>query len=90
MEEILAKFSIAHKFLQIVMGCDSNSHIDSDRTVSTDAFDFAFFQHAQEFGLHGERHIANFVQENGAVLRLLEFAQVPCACSGKGSLFVSK
>ena len=67
-----------------------HAHIYPDGLVSADAFDLAFFEHAQQLGLHGERHVADFIEENGALLGLLEFAQVAIGGAGERSFFVAE
>ena len=47
--------------------------------VAADPFYFAFLQHAKQLGLHLQRHVADLVQKNRAVIRLLELADVPSA-----------
>ena len=49
-----------------------------------------FLQHAQQLGLHHQRHVADFVQEQRAAVRLLELAQVPRGGAGEGALFVAE
>ncbi len=82
-KKVLAKLALAHQSLQVPMGCDQNAHVDGNRFVSADAFHFAFFKHSQQLGLHGQRHIADFVQEDCAVLRLFELSRVACGRPGE-------
>ncbi len=49
-----------------------------------------FFQHAQQLGLHGERHVADFVQKKRAAGGLLEFSDVPRGRAGEGTFFVAE
>ncbi len=72
------------------MGGDDDSHIHGDRALTADALDFALFQHAQQFGLHGERHVADFIEKDGAVLGLLELAEMAAGRAGERSFFVSE
>ena len=75
--EVLAKRSLPHLLLQIAVRGDDDAYVDRERPVAADALDFAFFEDAQKLGLHGERHVANFVQKQRAAMRLLEFSDVP-------------
>ena len=43
--------------------------------VAADAFHLAFFEHAQQLGLHHQRHVADLVQEQRAAVGLLELAR---------------
>ena len=58
------------------MGGDDDADVDLDGLVAADALDFAFFEDAEELGLHGEGHVADFVEEERAAFGLLEFADV--------------
>ena len=75
-KEVLAELALPHQGLQIAMGSHHHSHIYLGRLVAADALDFAFLQYAQQFGLHGQRHVADFVEKNRSPLGLLEFADM--------------
>ena len=78
-EQVLPEFSVAHERLEIVMSGDDHPHIHGNRAVAADALDFTLLKHAQQFRLHGERHVADLIEKDGAVLRLLELAEMPRA-----------
>ena len=61
-----------------------------DRFVATHAFDFAFFQNAQQLGLHGYRHIADFVEKQCTALGLFKLADMPAGGAGERAFFVSE
>ena len=67
-----------------------HAHIYGHRFVATDPFHFTLFQNAQQFGLHGERHIADLIQEDGSVIRLLKLSDVPGSGAGEGSFLMSE
>ena len=48
------------------------------RLVAADAGEFAVLQHAQDFALERERHVADFVEEKRAAVALLEAADALC------------
>ncbi len=58
--------------------------------LTANALDLALFQYAQQFGLHGERHVADFIEKNRAVLGLLELSQMAAGRAGEGSFFVAE
>ena len=68
---------------------DQDTDIDANRFVSADAFDLAFFAHVK-LGLHGEGHVADFVEKNCSVFGLFEFSQMPSGGAGEGTFFVSE
>ena len=90
MEEVLAKFSVVNQRFQVAMCGHDYADVHGDRLVAADAFDFAFFEHAQKLCLHGERHVSDFVQEDRAAFGLLEFSEMAGGGASEGSLFVSE
>src|SRR5208282_1159651 len=69
---------------------DDDPHIHGDGALAADALDFTFFEHTQQLGLHGERHVADFVEENSPVLGLFEFAEMAAGGAGERSFFVAE
>jgi len=67
---------------------DNHAHIHCDGALAADALHLAFFQHAQQLGLHGERHVADLIEEDGSVLRLLKLAEMASGRAGERSFFV--
>jgi len=67
-EEILAKFTRRPLRVQIAMGGRDHAHIDRHRLRRADGPHFAFLQHAQEFYLQRERHVADLVEEDRAAI----------------------
>ena len=72
------------------MGGDDDADVDLDWFFAADTLDFAFFEDAEEFGLHGEGHVANFVEEECASLGLLEFAGVAGGGAGERAFLVAE
>ena len=56
--------------------------------MPADAGDFALLEHAQQPHLRGERHLADFIEKDRAVISLLEDALMLRAGVGEGPLFV--
>ena len=57
---------------QVAVGRGDHAHIHPPRLGRADALDLAVLDDAQELGLHGERELANFVQEQRTAVRLFE------------------
>ncbi len=72
--EILSKGALLHKRRQLTPGGRQHTDVHLDRLAAADARDDAVFQHAQEFRLELERHLADFVEENRAALGMLEMS----------------
>ena len=88
--EVFAKRSLAHLLFQVAMRRHDHAHVHGNRLIAADALDFAFFQHAQKFRLHRERHVADFVEEKSAVMGLLEFSDVARGRAGERAFFVAE
>src|ERR1700686_2314368 len=72
------------------MSSDDHPDIDVHWLNGADALDFALFEHAKEFGLHGQRHVADFVEKKRPALCLLKFADVAVSSAGERSLFMAE
>src|SRR3954467_2206041 len=59
------------------------------RLAGTDALHLAFLKYAKKLGLHGQRHVADFVEEKRAAFRMLKLADVTISCSGERTFFVA-
>jgi hypothetical protein len=67
-----------------------DAHVHLDGLVAADALERAALQHAQDFRLRGGRHVADFVEENRAVVALLEFADALVGRAGERTFFVAE
>src|SRR3984885_8884802 len=76
MKQVLTKLALAHQSFKIPVSCYEDSYIDTNRPVTADAFDLAFLKHSQELCLHRQRHVADLVEKQCSMFRLLEFADV--------------
>ena len=65
-------------------------HVGLDRLVAADALESSVLQHAQHFGLGQRRHVADFVEEEGAAVALLELADPLAVGAGEGALLVAE
>jgi hypothetical protein len=62
-EEVLAKATLVDFLLQVPIGCGYYPYINPARAGVADPFKFLFLQHAEQLGLHRERHFADFIEE---------------------------
>jgi hypothetical protein len=72
------------------MCCGNDTYIDMDLSGSTNGVDGALLQHAQQFDLHVQRHVANFIQENGAAMGQFKASNSVCHSTREGTFAVSK
>lgn len=69
-KQIAAKGAAIDGGEQIHAGRGEQTDVDSDRQHAAHPFDDAGFQRTQQLGLHGERHVADFVEEQPTPIRL--------------------
>ena len=90
MVQVFAEHALLDQVVEIAVGGDDHAHVDRDGAIAADAFHLAFLEHAQEFGLHEDRHVADLVEEQGAVVGLLELADVAGGGAGEAAFFVAE
>src|SRR2546430_12880545 len=61
-----------------------------DRLRGADALNFTFLEHAEKLGLHGQRHVTNFIEEESAVLCLFEFSNVTISGTRERTFFMAE
>src|SRR6201986_5492066 len=87
--QVLAKVSLAHSLGQISMRGCNNAHIDGNGLAS-DGCDHSLLQRAQDFGLHAEINVPNFIQQQRAPVSLPKCACAICRSAGEGTPDVTK
>ena len=76
---------------QLAVGGADQRNVDLDVARAAQRRHAAFLQHAQQAGLQVERHVADFIEEQGAAVRLLDLAGGPfLAGAGKGTALVTE
>ena len=70
--EVLAEGAVAIGGLQVAIGGGNYADVDRYVIIAAHRANFLLLQDAQEFGLHFERQLADFVQEDGAAVGSLE------------------
>ena len=83
MEQIFAEFPFANHRFEVAVRGGHDAHVHGDGAVAADALDFALFEHAQEFRLHVQGHVADFVEKNCSLVRLLKLADVSPGRAGE-------
>ena len=58
--------------------------------VAADAGEGAVFEEAEQFGLEGAAHVADFVQEDGAAVGFFDAAEFLADGAGEGAFFVAE
>ena len=78
-----------HAF-EVLVGGRDDAHIDALGLVAAHAFEGTFLQHTQQLDLHRQRHIADFIKEQGAAVGQLETPGTAGDRPGKGALLVAE
>ena len=76
-----------HRFQIAVRGGD-DPYVALDGFVASHALEPLVLEHAQDLALHQRRHVADFIEEQGAAVALLELANPPGRRPCKRSLLV--
>jgi hypothetical protein len=88
--EVLAEETLLDQDAQVLVGGRHDPDIRLDRRSATDRGVFALLEHAQQPRLRFHGHVADFIQEQRAALRLLETPDAALVCSGEGALLVAE
>ena len=89
-KQIFTERAFLHPLLQVLVGGRNHPHIGFDGAVTTHAVEVAITQHPQQTGLQIELHVADFIQEQGATVGLLEAATAHGLRTREGPAFVTK
>ena len=71
-KQVLAESAVLDALLQVLVGGRNYAHVGFHRTMTAYAVKVAVAQHAQQAGLQIERHVANFIEEQGAAVGLFK------------------
>jgi hypothetical protein len=87
-EQVGAEAAFADALFQVAVGGADDAHVDGDGPRAAHAHHFALFQHAQQPRLQGQRHFADFVEEEGAVVGRLEQARMAAPARAREGPFL--
>src|SRR6266404_5138579 len=88
--QIFAEFAVANHLFQVLVGCSNDANIDSCCACTADRLKLTLLEHAEQLGLKLEWHVSNFIEEQSAVIRQREAADMRIDGARKGSTFVSE
>src|SRR5205085_1242804 len=88
--EVLTEQALCYTLLEIYIGCGDYPDIQPNPFIASQPFDFMLLQDPQQFRLYGERHLADFIQENGPVVRRFKFSGAGLDSSCKCPFHMSK
>ena len=88
--EVVAEAAVGDHRIDVAMRRADDARVDGDRFPSADAFDDTFLQEAQQLDLERQRHVADFVEEQGAAGGLFDLAGRRLHRAGERTLFVAE
>ena len=89
-EEVVAKLSSGHRFLRRFVGGGQHANVDRGFGFAAQAAQLAVFQHAQQLGLRGDRHFADFVEQQRAAFGQLKAAGAALQSAGECSFLMAE
>ena len=88
--EIFAEGAVAISGFQVAIGGGDNTYVDCDVRIAAYWPNLLLLQDAQELGLHFERQLANFIEENRASVGSLKETGFRFYGAGEGAFFVAE
>ena len=67
-EQVLAKFSVGHRFGQVTIGCRNHPYVYLYGGLAADSLQVVGFQGPQQFGLGFQAEISDFVKKQRALV----------------------
>src|SRR5581483_2508507 len=88
--EVLAELVGTHGSLEIAIGGGNEPHIRIDDLLATDARELPVLEHVKELRLQPERHLADLVEEERALIGRLELAGLLPVRSREGAFLMAE
>src|SRR2546430_8081611 len=80
----------AHAGFEVAIGGGDESHVGVDDLLAADARELAVLEHVQQLGLQPQRHLADLVEEERALVGRLELAGLLAIGAGERALLVAE
>jgi len=89
-EQVRAKAPRVDQRGEILVRGGDHPHIQLHGLIAAQGFDFLLLEHAQHLGLDLQAHVAHLVQEEGALVRLLELAALVLGGAGERAFAITE
>ena len=89
-EQVLAERAAGDLLLEVLVGGGDDPHVHLDDAVAAEPLELLLLQHAQHLGLRLQAHVADLVEEDRALVGLLELADLPIGGAGERALLVAE
>ena len=86
-EQVFPEPALPDLFLQVPVGGRYDPHIDLDGLWAAQPFEFSVLDDPKQLGLKFHRHLADLVEEQGAVVGKFEAPHLPFMGAGECALF---
>ena len=88
--QVLTEPALAHEHVERAIGGGDQAEVDVDGAIAAEALKAALFEHAQQFRLRHQRHVAHFIEEQRPAIGEFEAPGLPIVGAGEGALFVAE
>ena len=88
--KIVAQFAAGNRFFGNFVGGRQNADIHRGLHLAAQPAQFAVFENAQQFGLRGHRHFADFIQQQSSAFGQFEASRAPLQRPGECAFFVAE
>src|SRR5579864_2447274 len=88
--QIFAEEIFGHSFVEIAVGGGDDAHIDGNLTSAAHRANSTLLQYAQQLDLHGQSHLADFIEEDRAAVCDFEESALVLVRSGKGAFQITE
>src|SRR6202030_4654277 len=88
--QITAEFFFFDATNQIAIGGGDQPHVHPDRLRASQALELLILQNAQQLGLQLQRNVSNLVEQQSALIRQFQPAELLAYRSSEGSFFVAE
>ena len=89
-EQVLAERALVDLLFEVLVGRGDHAHVHLDDAVAAEPLELLLLQHAQHLGLRLQAHVADLVEEDRALVGLLELADLPIGGAGERALLVAE
>jgi hypothetical protein len=89
-EEVLAESARLHLAPEVAVADGDDAHVHLERVTAAHSMHLALLQHPEQLGLHGERDLRHFVEDQGAAGGHLESPRAARDRAGEGTALVTE
>ena len=89
-KKVFAKKASGNLLLQLLICRGDHAYVDGCGVSGSHALEPLLLEDSKHFGLRAQAHIAHFIQEQRAIIGLLEFADLVFAGAGEAAFHVAK